>query len=146
MLSRKTWAKTVTATVMVACLTTIAPAQSIVRGGTARQNARTAAGRSPGNMVSAGIARAQDAIIVPLDGSVSITDTSRTPSIGTTALVETIRIFFEQLNEFLLFLGTRLFQRAGLDAVDLTPTPPPDTSTDGTPDTDTDTGGRTPRR
>ena len=124
-----------------------AEAQTIVRGGTARQNARTAGARSPGNMVSAGLARAQDAINVPLDGGVSITETSRPPSIRSTALAETLRVFFEQLNEFLFFLGSRFLERAGLDAIVPPPTTaPPDTGSDGTGDNGTDGGGRTPRR
>ena len=89
------------------------------------------AARSPGNMVSAGVGRAQAAADFAR-GGIEIVETSRPTSPRAVFLVDAIEIIFEQLNLTLLYLGDILRQRAGL--------PPlvPQVTTPTTPDTTDD--------
>lgn len=98
------------------------------------------ASRSPGNMVGAGVVRAQEAADFAR-GGIEIVETSRPISPRATFLVEAIKIVFVQLNRTLLYLGNILLERAGLSPlvpIDVSPTTPTDaadgTTADGTTD------------
>lgn len=71
------------------------------------------AARAPGNMVNAGVGRAQAAADFAR-GGIDIVETSRPMSPRAVFLVDAIEIIFEQLNRTLLYLGNILLQRAGL--------------------------------
>lgn len=88
------------------------------------------AARAPGNMVNAGVLRAQEAADFAR-GGIDIVETSRPMSPRAVFLVDAIEIIFEQLNRTLLYLGNILLQRAGLplSVPEVTP-PTPDTTDD----------------
>lgn len=102
-------------------MVTAAPAQQIITGGSALQNASTAGARAPGNMVTAGLARA-------LDG----------PTITEIALPGWFEDIFEpqatdlianQISDAIVFLFALVLARAGAGF-----TIPTDLSTGSTPD------------
>jgi len=94
--------------------------------------------RSPGNMVGAGVVRAQEAADFAR-GGIEIVETTRPTSPRAVFLSDAIEIIFDQLNSTLLYLGNILLQRAGLPP--LVPQVPTPTTADTTDTTDTtDTG------
>lgn len=129
------------AVVSVAVLCTNLPAQTIIEGGTARENVRTAGARSPGNMVNAGLARADSAITIRLDGSVDITETSRPATLHSLFVPPAVQIIVDQINAFFAFILNQFLLRAGFDAIDLTAVLAPGSGDDGTTGTgDSGTG------
>ncbi len=94
---------------------TAAQAQIDAGGRTALQNVSGGAvrGRSPGNLVIAGVARAQQAITPGLVG-VTITETSRPTEPRAQFLVDAIDAIFSQLNQLIVFFEDLLLARAGL--------------------------------
>ncbi len=97
-------------------LATQAPAQSqvIIDGQTAFENASAGsiAARAPGNMVNAGLARAQDFANNAAAG-VQITETGHPTSIWAQALADSITIILDQVNLAILFVRNQLLLRAG---------------------------------
>ncbi len=81
-------------------------------------SAAALAARSPGNMVTASIARRQSAVNATR-GIIDITETLAGPDPKATFLSEAVEILFEQLNSTLLYLGNILLERAGLPPFDL---------------------------
>ena len=94
---------------------TAAQAQIDGGGRTALQN--VAGGvvrvRSPGKLVIAGVARAQQAITPGFVG-VTITETSRPTEPRALFLVDAIEAIFSQLNQLIIFFEDLLLARAGL--------------------------------
>lgn len=117
----------------VACLAVLAlslPAMAQITGGAfpveinTEQNpfrnlsAAALAARSPGNMVTAGLARRQAALNATR-GIIEITDPLLGPDPKATFLSEAVDILFEQLNSTLLYLGNILLERAGFPPLEL---------------------------
>jgi hypothetical protein len=93
---------------------TLTRAQTIIEGGTARNNARTAGARAPGNMVTAGLVRAKDAVRDPFQ-SPQITETaSSVPGPQAIFLAQAANILLDQLNRLFTFFSNLLLERAGL--------------------------------
>ena len=92
-----------------------AKAQIPVWQQTAAENARGGAvrGRTPGNMVSAGVARAL-AFADASRAGVQITDIASPSSLRTNAMVASITALFEELNKAFLVIGNLLLARAGI--------------------------------
>lgn len=92
----------------------VASAQMMPPGQSAADNASIGAVRSraPGNMVSAGVARAFELHDVAR-GGIDITETSRPISIRAQALAEAITTVFDQLNQALALLQSLILARAG---------------------------------
>lgn len=97
---------------------TAAQAQIDAGGRTALQNVAGGAVRvrSPGKMVIAGVARAQQAITTGLVG-VNITETSRPTEPRAQFLVDAIEAIFSQLNQLIVFFEDLLLARAGLPSL-----------------------------
>ena len=114
----------------------IASAQ-LIQGGTAYDNVRTAGLRAPGNLVNAGLARAQENIILPF-GGVEITETERPQTPKAIFLVDAIEAIFEQVDTLLFFFDNLLRARAGLPPRLPDVSVPDDSSDDG----DDGRGGR----
>ena len=93
---------------------TTAYGQNNVAGNTALENARIGAvqGRSPGNLVAAGVAHAQAAADFAKAG-IEITETSLPMSWETQFLVNAVGIVFEQLNQAITVVANLLVVRAG---------------------------------
>ena len=91
-------------------------------------NAGALSGWAPGDMVSAGVARAQAAANFAR-GGIEIAETSRPMSPRAVFLVDAIETIFKQLNLTLLYLGDVLRQRAGIPP--LVPQVTPPTTTGG---------------
>jgi len=91
-------------------------------------NGGAIAARSPGNMVNAGVARAQAAANFAR-GGIEITATSRPTSPRAVFLSDAVKIIFDQLNSALLLLENALRLRAGLPP--LVPQVIPPTTTGG---------------
>lgn len=132
MATRSTWLTGLAAAAVVLGLSVPANAQDVMEGRTAFDNLRATGGRSPGRMVTAGLARAQATaaggraqVAAP-----QITETLRPTPIRAQFLADVIEILFEQLEQTFLFLGSRWLARAGLGP--LLPAdlffPPPDGS------------------
>ena len=111
-----------------------APAQTIIDGPTAADNAGPGpvALRAPGRMVAAGLARALNRAAT-FRARPQITETSQ-PSIPAQALPVAIDAFFGELNQFLFFIFNRLLAREGLPSLSpsdfLPPELPPDDGVD----------------
>jgi len=86
------------------------------------------AARSPGNMVTAGLARTQVAMNFAR-GIIDITEPLAGPDPKASFLSEAITIIFEQLNRTLLYLGNILLERAGLSPLLPSDETLPDTGT-----------------
>jgi len=110
--------------------------QTIINGGTAAENVSTAAGRTPGQMVNAGVARALAAANFARTG-VTITETREPMSITAVALVNALPTLFTQLNVVIAYFEDLLRARAGL--------PPRVRDTTTPPDTDGRDGSRAPK-
>ena len=91
-------------------------------------NGGAIAARSPGNMVNAGVARAQAAANFAR-GGIEITATSRPTSPRAVFISDAVKIIFDQLNSALLLLENTLRLRAGLPP--LVPQVTPPTTTGG---------------
>jgi hypothetical protein len=91
-------------------------------------NGGALAARSPGNMVSAGVGRAQTAANFA-HGGIDITATSRPTPIHAVFLSDAVKIIFNQLNSALLLLENALRLRAGQPP--LVPQVTPPTTTGG---------------
>jgi len=91
-------------------------------------NAGALSGWAPGDMVSAGVARAQTAANFA-HGGIDITATSRPTSPRAVFLSDAVKIIFDQLNSALLLLENALRLRAGLPP--LVPSVIPPTTTGG---------------
>ncbi len=143
--------------------TPTAPGQQVISGGTAFDNLSSAAGRAPGNLVNAGVARAMEAADRGR-AQPNITETVDT-SAGPQArfLADAVAVFFREFNELLAFFGNQLAVRSGLSPIfetnDASAATGSTSSGDSTPDdsvqepddsstgTDRDAGGgRTGRR
>jgi len=84
-------------------------------GGRPDDNVAASAGRSPGMMVNAGVARGQSASQFA-QGRIEITDATPTASTPRQVfLADAIGILFDQLNATLLYFENLLRERAGLD-------------------------------
>ena len=103
---------------MVVTPMTSAPAQTIITGATAAENAGPGpvALRAPGRMVTAGLGRAIERAAT-FRARPQITETSRPPSIRAQALPVAIDTFFGELNQFLFFIFNRLLAREGLPSL-----------------------------
>lgn len=110
--------------------------QNNVAGSTALENARAGSvqGRAPGNLVTAGMARAQAAANWAR-GGIEITETSRPRPWRTDFLVDAISIIFDELNSVLTQVGLRFFRRAGGELEIPTDFTPPTSNGDESPDT-----------
>lgn len=115
------WSVSVVAVGIVLAWNLPVRSQVIIEGQHASDNVTggAVAARAPGNMVNAGVRRAQEAASFARNG-IEIVETTRPQSPRTVFLVDAIEIIFEQLNKTLLELGAILLQRAGLPL----PTPP----------------------
>ncbi len=82
-----------------------------VAGNTARENVRSAGLRSPGDMVSSGLARAQQAVRSPRLGFSITEQPTLTPR--QTFLIDAINIVFNQLNQAIAVLDTVLRAQRG---------------------------------
>lgn len=82
---------------------------------TAAENARGGAvrGRAPGDMVSAGVARAIEFANAARAG-VQITEVAPVSSFRTDAMVASITALFEELNQAMLIIGNLLLARSGI--------------------------------
>lgn len=90
--------------------------QAIVGAQTALDNAAAAGSRSPGDMVSAGVAQAMDFANRAAAGTV-ITEPAPGTSPRAQLLSDTMQILFDQLNQAILLFNTLLRQRAGLSTL-----------------------------
>jgi hypothetical protein len=104
--------------VFVLCFEATTRGQNNVAGNTALENARAGSvrGRAPGNIVTAGVARAQNAANFAR-GGVEITETSRPVHWRVDFLVEAINIVFEQVNQAIALFANLLAVRAGGEPV-----------------------------
>lgn len=91
-------------------------------------NGGALSGWAPGDMVGAGVARAQAAANFAR-GGIEITETSRPTSPRAVFLSDAVKIIFDQLNSALLLLENTLRLRAGLPP--LVPQVTPPTTTGG---------------
>lgn len=125
MARRNTRLTTVLVPVVAMSLSTAARAQTIIQGGSAAENVRSAGARAPGNMTTAGIARAQQAAQAAR-ARVEITETpSTTPGIREMFVTELVDIMVEQINQFFIRFVNLLLERAGLPPLMLTDLLPP---------------------
>ena len=129
----RTWSVWAVAVGAVLAWNAVARSQVIIQGQHASDNVTggALAARAPGNMVNAGVGRAQAAANFAR-GGIEIVETSRPMSPRAVFLVDAIEIIFEQLNRTLLSLGNILLQRAGLPPLVPQVTTPtiPDTTVD----------------
>lgn len=138
MTQRCRWLAPLVGACVVVTPMTSTPAQTIIDGPTAADNAGPGpvALRAPGRMVTAGLARALERAAT-FRARPQITETSRPPSIPAQALPVAIDTFFGELNQFLFFIFNRLLAREGLPSLSpidfLPPELPP---TDGVDDGD----------
>ncbi|MBU0717802.1 MAG: hypothetical protein KJ749_06090 [Planctomycetes bacterium] len=116
-------------------LGTPASAQVLTTGQSALDNVAAAGARAPGNMVSAGVARAQEAANAPR--GITITEVAPTTSIRAQALAQSLGIVFDQLNQAITLFANLLLARAGGPAI-----VDQSTLSDLTSGTETSTGGR----
>lgn len=115
MLKRGIWLVLAVPVVVVSSGARNAPAQTLIQGRTAFDNANAAGARAPGNLVSAGLARAQDAAAQGRSVH-EITETpSTTPGPQRGFLISAATIISEQVNQLVLFLTDRFLARAGFD-------------------------------
>ena len=98
-------------------------------------NGGALAARSPGNMVSAGVARAREAADFAR-GGIEIVETTRPISPRAVFLVDAIEIIFNQLNSALLLLENALRLRAGLPPLIPQGVPLPSTGNGGSDNVD----------
>lgn len=106
----------------------------ITNGGTASQNVRASAARSPGHMVSAGLGRAQNAVRDPF---IQPQITELPPLIGgfnTIFVPQAIEVLAQQISDFFQYFIDLLLQRADW---------PPLSAAGNTTSTTTDTGNGT---
>ncbi len=97
------------------------------------RNVRASGSRAPGQMVNAGVTRTLAAASFARR-VIEITEPMPEPDAKATFLIEAIEIVFEQLNNAILLFENALRLRAGLPPrvpIDLTPTPPTDTTDQG---------------
>jgi len=110
--SRKTLATWVAVLIVGGGLTSPVIGQ-MTEGGTAFDNLQTVGARAPGNMVTAGVARALETVVFPF-GGVTITESSRPQSPKATFFVDAINAIFDQVDTLVLFFDNLLRARAGL--------------------------------
>ncbi len=111
-MTRKNRNSTIVAALLVGAMSMPIGAQVIIDGGRARDNLRSAAGRAPGNMVSAGVGRAL-AHANSFWAPVQITETSRPSTARALFVADAIEILFGQLNDAIMLFQNLLLARAG---------------------------------
>ena len=118
MTPRRRWLAPLIGACVVVTPITSTPAQTIIDGPTAAENASPGpvALRAPGRMVTAGLARSLNRA-ESFRARPQITETSRPPSIPAQALPVAIDTFFGELNQFLFFIFNRLLAREGLPSL-----------------------------
>lgn len=128
----KTWLASAVAVGTVFAWSLPALSQVIINGQHASDNVSggAVALRAPGNMVNAGVIRAQEAAAFAR-GGIEIVETSRPPSPRAVFLADAIKIIFDQLNSAILLFDNLLRLRAG--------TPPVVPQEDTTPPAENDT-------
>ncbi len=111
----KSLALVVAAAVLLA-MSAPAGAQSIMDGSTAFDNLNLSLGRPPGNMVTAGLGRAQDAADAGFSQvrAPQITETERPRSVREQALIDAFDSVINDINRAILVLINRWLARAGL--------------------------------
>lgn len=90
--------------------------QLAMPGQTAAENVSAVAARSPGNLVSAGVAQALHAADIAR-GGVEIIETESQSSIGDQLLADSITIVFDQLNQAIAMFESLLRLRAGRSVI-----------------------------
>jgi hypothetical protein len=119
-------------TVVAFCFDGAAFGQNNVAGFTALENASGGAvrGRTPGNMVQAGVARTLEAADFAR-GGITIVETERPMPWQRRFLIDALDIIFEELNQAVALLGGLLVSRGGGELTDITDLIP-DIPDDGT--------------
>ena len=115
MFKRGNWLTLLGLVAVVLLAASEAPAQTLIHGRTASDNASAAGARAPGSLVTAGLARAQDAAT---EGRAvhDITETpDTTPGPQRGFLIDAATLISEQLNQIILFLADRFLAREGFD-------------------------------
>ena len=119
-------------TVFAFCFEGTAYGQNNVAGFTALENAKGGAvrGRSPGNLVSAGVARTLEAARFAR-GGIQIVETSRPIPWQRQFLIESLQIVFDDLNQVITLVSNLLVLRSGGEPTNIADLIP-DTSGNGT--------------
>jgi hypothetical protein len=95
--------------------TTVPP----ITNGLPQENVAAPGSRSPGRMVSAGVAASQDAVKLVRTSSATITETEEEEDFSDIFVGQAKDIIMDQIEELVLYFANLFFERLGLPPIDL---------------------------